>query len=251
MIDLLYVLVFVGGTVAVTLGAYFLMRLFTGGDPEGRDKDLASSVIVRVSALHVLILALVFAQELIDYQQLRLESAIEANALADVYHDAGRYGDVGSPIQAAVKEYTRLVIHDEWKTLGSTGRLSQAAWDQWNVAYLGVLDLAASNDRQKSLRDHMLKQIHVISETRMKREDHGTNTIAGVFWFAAVAGVFFIALAYYYYPPDRRNLLLISMFGAYTGIILFLIYGFSNPYRPPAAFTPDAYQRLYDGFPKG
>ena len=48
--------------------------------------------MLRISALHALILALVFAQEMSEYQQLKLESAAETNALADIYFDAGRYG---------------------------------------------------------------------------------------------------------------------------------------------------------------
>lgn len=237
--------IIIGGTILATLGAYSFMRRVTGGDPEGVDRDLASSVVFRISALHGLILALVFAQEMFQYEQLKYASATEADAVADVYFDAGRYDPLAKlPIQKALGEYARLVIEEEWPALATERRLSQAAWNQWDAAYQAVLDLAPANKRQESLRDHMLQQVHVISQQRIQREATVGDSINGIFWVAALSGVVFIALAYYPYQPDRRSLMLIAMFGAYTGIILFFIYAFSDPYRPPAELSPGAFVRL-------
>lgn len=236
---------FIGGTIVLTLASYLAMRFVTGGDPEGKDRELASSIVVRIAALHGLILALVFAQEMVEYQQLKYESATEADAIADVYYDAERYGiEQGLPIQQALSEYLRVVINQEWAELGSTGELSQTAWDQWDVAYRGVLDLVPQTERQTSLRDHMLKQMQAIAEVRVKRDNHGPDSINLMFWFAALSGVILIAFGYYPYAPERRSLMLLSVVGAYTGIILFLIYAFSNPYSPPGSLTPGAYERL-------
>lgn len=245
LFELLLALLFVGGTVTLTLVAYFLMRFLMGGEPDGHERDLASSIIFRISALHGLILALVFAQEMLDYQQLRYETATESNAVADTYFDAGRYGGGKEiVIQKALSTYIRLVIDKEWADLGTTNRLSPEAWTQWDNAYRAVLDLVPTSPREEALRSHMLDRIHAIAESRTKRESNVADSMSSVFWFAALSGVVFIALAFYSYPPQRRNMLLISMFGAYTGIILFLIYGFSNPYRPPAAMSPGPLLRL-------
>ncbi|PSH66285.1 MULTISPECIES: DUF4239 domain-containing protein [Phyllobacterium] len=239
--------IFVGGTIALTLASYFLMRWITGGEAETHEKDLASSVIFRISALHGLILALVFAQEMIDYQQLRYQTATEANALADIYFDAGRYGDAEKgAIQKELSDYIRVVVDKEWQELGETDRLAPEAWAQWDEAYRAVLDLVPTNPRQQSLRGHMLDRIYVVSDSRTRRESTAADTMSAIFWFAALSGLFFISLAYYSYPPRRRNILLISIFGAYTGIILFLIYAFSNPYSPPAELSPGPLLRLQE-----
>jgi hypothetical protein len=236
---------FVCGTIALTLAAYFLMRFLLVGDAENAERELANSVIFRISALHGLILALVFAQEMIDYQGLRYETATEANAIADIYFDATRYGDNrNAPIQKALSDYISVVVDKEWQELGATGRLSQDAWARWDIAYAAILDLVPTNKRQESLRSHMLDRIYLISDNRTKRESTVADSMSAIFWFAALSGVFFIALAYYSYPPKGRSVLLITMFGGYTGIILFLIYAFSNPYSPPAALSPGPLLRL-------
>ncbi len=239
--------IFIGGTIALTLACYFLMRWISGSEHETHERDLASSVVFRVSALHGLILALVFAQEMFSYQQLRLQTATEANAVADIYFDAGRYGDAEKvPIQKELSDYIRVVVDKEWPGLGETNRLSPEAWAQWDEAYRAILDLVPTNPRQQSLRGHMLDRIYLVSESRTKRESTVADSLSGIFWFAAISGVIFIALAYYSYPPMRRNIVLISLFGAYTGVILFLIFAFSNPYTQPAELSPGPFLRLQE-----
>lgn len=238
---------FILGTAALTLLCYLLMRYLTGGDPEQHTKDLAGSVIFRVSALHGLILALVFAQEMVDYQQLKFESTVEANAIADVYFDARRYDpDLAPTVQEPIKNYLELVVSREWDHLAEGKGLFGPAWGQWDAAYEAVLDLKPSDARQESLRSHMLDRIHVISETRVKRENHAAGSISAMFWFAAMAGVVLIALAYYPYPVQRHNVMLIVMFGAFTGLVLFFISAFSNPFDPPGAIGTGPYLRLIE-----
>jgi hypothetical protein len=227
------------------------MRWFTGGDPSTHTRDLASSVIFRVSALHGLILALVFAQEMVEFQQIKFDGAVEANAVADAYYDSERYDEKAkAEIQAPLAEYLKIVINDEWSKLGSTGFLSPAAWAQWDIVYNKVLDLEPATKRQESLRDNMLASIHTIALTRDKRENHGSDPLNGMFWLAAVSGVVLIALGYFPFPPEQHNLLLICMFGAFTGIVLFFIYAFANPYSPPGALTPAPFERLYEQLPR-
>jgi len=142
--------------------------------------------------LHGLILALVFAQEMFSYQQLRLQTA---SAIADIYFDAGRYGDAEKvPIQKELNEYIRVVVDKEWQ---EPDRLAPEAWAQWDDAYRAVLDLVPANPRQQSLRSHMLDRIYLISDSRTKRESTVADSMNAIFWFAALSGVIFIALAYY------------------------------------------------------
>ncbi|ODT06944.1 MAG: hypothetical protein ABS58_09485 [Mesorhizobium sp. SCN 65-20] len=236
---------FVGGTILITLMSYFFMRWITGGGSDASERELASSITVRISALHGLILALVFAQEMIEYQQLKYESATEADAIADVYYDAERYGAAAqAAIQKSMSAYLKVVVEKEWDQLGSTGELAQEGWVEWDNAYRAALDLTPTTERQKSLRDHMLSQIQAIADTRVKRSNHSAGTINTMFWFAALSGLILMALSYYPFRAERRSVLLIALFGAYTGIILFLIYAFSNPYSRPAILSPAAYEHL-------
>ena len=83
MMSGLVAVVFIVGTVMISWAVYFGMRRVMGEDYAEDTQTLAGSVIIRVASLHGLILALVFAQELVDYTQLQGNLTEEATAIAD------------------------------------------------------------------------------------------------------------------------------------------------------------------------
>lgn len=243
--DTAFGLVFVIATVTLSLGSYLLARWFAGRGPYERHKEMAGTMVTRIAALHGLIIALVFAQEMTSYQRLETQTAAEASAIADVFNDAARYDPaLLRPVQENMREYLKVVIDTEWAQLGAGRGLSDAAWAAWATAYEQVLDLMPQTPRQVSLRDHMLASLHAISASRDMREAEAITSVAHFFWIAALSGVVLIAFGHYIYAPERHNLVLLGLFSAYTGAILFLIFGFSNPYSPPAALHPAPLQTL-------
>lgn len=111
MLSMLLALAFVVGTAGLALAVYAVTRRLVGSTFSEQTETLAGSVIFRVSALHGLILALVFAQELLDYNQLQGNLVHEATAIADIYNDIRRYDpERAGDIQAALSSYVRVVI---------------------------------------------------------------------------------------------------------------------------------------------
>ncbi|MDN2564915.1 DUF4239 domain-containing protein [Aquibium sp. A9E412] len=239
--------VFVFGTIALAWLSYFGMRALTSGWVESETRELAGSVIFRVAALHGLILALVFAQEMIDYQELRSSLVEEATAVADIYNDIRRYGgDAVEPMQSALSAYVRVVVDEEWDRLARDTHLAPEAWSLRETVYLAVLDLEPQTAREEALRNHMLAKIQKIAELRQKRENTALQAISSMFWFAAVAGVVLITLPYFIFPPSPLNLMLLSVYGAFTGIVMLFIYAFSDPFSPPGNLAPAAFERLLE-----
>ena len=122
-IDLFYGLAFVGGTIALALGTYAAARVVAVPRMGEDTKDLAGSMVFRVGALHGLILALVFAQELLQYRTLRIDLAREASALTDIHYDLGRYGGAAAEARPLAQRYAELAIGPEWESLGRTDLL--------------------------------------------------------------------------------------------------------------------------------
>lgn len=245
--DTVYGLIFVVSAVTLSLGSYVLARWAAGRGSYERHKEMAGAMVSRIAALHGLIIALVFAQEMAAYQRLETQTAAEASAIADIYNDAARYdAALLKPVQENMREYLRVVVDSEWTQLGAGRGLNDTAWAAWATAYDQVLNLEPASPRQTSLRDHMLASLHAISSSRDMRAAEAATSVAHFFWIAALSGVVLIAIGHYIYPPERHNLLLLALFSAYTGAILFLIFGFSNPYSPPAALHPAPLQALAD-----
>lgn len=244
-LDIVLLIAFIGGTTGLSLVVYFLARLAARSSEHDRHRDVATSMVVRIGALQGLILALVFAQEMGAYQRLEAVISTEASAVADVFNDAERYGDdKAALIQQSLVEYLEVVTGEEWQRLGRTGDLSPIAWEKWDQAYRIVLELEPRTAGQTALHDHMISQMHAVGTARDQRARDGGSTILPFFWLAALSGVVLISGGYYVYPAERQNIVLMGLFNAYTGIILYMIYAFSNPFLPPAALQPEPLARL-------
>ncbi|MDS9466546.1 hypothetical protein RGQ15_03005 [Paracoccus sp. MBLB3053] len=243
---------FVGGTILVSLVTYFLARRLLAGSEVERHRELASSIVVRLGALQGLILALVFAQEMASYQRLEGVLSAEANAVADIYNDAIRYDSAeAEPVKAAMLHYVDAVVTREWPENGPGGQLSAEGWVAWDGAYRRLLDLVPTTPRQQALHDNMLNRIHDISRSRNQRDRSWSLPTFALFWFAAISGVVLISAGYYIFPPERQNIVLMTIFATYTGIVMFMIFAFANPYNPPAAIQPEPLKALLETFRSG
>lgn len=239
----------IGMAVVLVLGSYLVARrLLHPGFETDRTHDVASNVATRIAALHGLILALVYAQELDDYKGLRNVLVQEAVAVADVWHDAGRYGGaLQGAIQADMADYVRIVVDDEWRLLGDHGGLSGDAWVKWDAAYETVLDLTPATPRETFLQGRMLERVTAISGYRQQREAVANRTFAVLFWTPALVGLALLAVPMYLYRPSRSHIVLIALFGAYSGVILFFIYAFANPFQEPGRLEPLPFIHLLEG----
>lgn len=106
---------------------------------------------------------------------------------------------------------------------------AMAAWVTWSTACDRVLDLVPQTPRQASLRDHMLASLRGISASRDMRQAEAITSVAHFLWIAALSGVVLIAFGALHLCAGAAQPVLLGLFSAYTGAILFLIFGFSNP----------------------
>lgn len=236
---------FILGTILIAWAVYFSMRWIVGKQFANETETLAGSVIFRVSALHGLILALVFAQELVDYNQLQTNLVREATAIADIYNDVRRYGTKAQgTVQSALSEYVRTVVDEEWELLAEAKVLSARGWQLREVAYQTLLDLNPDTPRQTSLRDHMLTKVQLIAELRQERENNALHGISPLFWGAAIAGIVLVTIPYCIFSPSGLNLALLSVYGGFTGFVMFVIFAFSDPFNAPGELPPSPFERL-------
>lgn len=227
------------GSIGLALSFYALGRRFLVNRIDEHSKDMASSIIFRVSALHGLILALVFAQELLNYNKVRTVVAQEAIAVGDVFFDLGRLDpDATLEIRKSLANYAHIVVHEEWERLGNGEGLSPAAWRHWEAAYQGALDLEVKGHRNETLSAHVVSTIRKISGYRRARENAADFGLNPLFWTVAFFGIMFISVPYLTFPPTFMNITMLSIFGAYTGLVIFVIAAAANPYNAPAKLQP-------------
>ena len=176
------ILLFVGGSVAVTFAFYFAARLALHSKSNEHTRDLSSSVIFRLSALHGLIMALVFAQELITYNQLKQSANREANLVEAIHFDLKRYGDDRTTaLQKSLALYVQVVLTEEWPLLASKRTLSDKAWAHREAVLKGVLDLSPGSASQTWLRARLLQKLASMEDERNRREIAAITHVSAIF----------------------------------------------------------------------
>jgi hypothetical protein len=240
---------FLGATFVLTFGAYFLARWCLMSRSDEQARELASSVIFRVAALHGLILALVFAEELGNSDALVQTINREANQLESVYFDVGRYeGQRVDEIREAIAFYVQEVIEREWDLLDRHGQLSDKAWQYRESANRALLDLDGSTPRKSWLRARMLDQMAAVETERNNREIIAATDVSALFWVIAFVGIALVAAPYFPFSPSIANLTLLALYAGYTGLVLFFIYAFDSPFAGLGGVRPVSLELLYDEF---
>ena len=249
VVSLLIGVLFGIGAVALVMGVYFAARrLLSLGEDTHRTHDAASSVAFRIAALYGLMLALVYAQELDDYKGISTNLAEEAVAVADVYNDIARYGGTAvAEVQAGLARYLSAVVDGEWDRLGRHFGLSADAWREWDAVYVRLLDLTPQTDRERYLANRMRDRSTAIARFRQIRETTAVGAFSGLFWGPAAMGLALLTIPFYVFPPTWNNLALLSVFGLYSGVVLFFIYMFANPFEPPGKLPPTPFIQLLEG----
>lgn len=229
-------------------GSYGLGRIIMIPRTDEQTKDLAGSVIFRISALHSLILALVFAQELVNFNDARNNMTREAALVGDIFYDLQRYDDaLTKSAQADLLDYTKIVLNKERQSLAENAELNEQAWEEWKSAYIAILDLEPGNARQEALKPIMLDRVREISDLRISRENNALSGVHNLFLIAAVTGIVIISFAYFPFPPTGGNLTLLLVFGLYTGLVIYFIFAFANPFSGVEQFESVRFERLYEG----
>jgi len=250
VLSALICMAFMATAIAVVMGTYLIARRVLGTGREfDRAHEAAGAVGGRLALLYGLILALVYAQELSDYKDIRAAVTEEAVAVADVFHDIRRYG--GPEVRAVQQEllkYVSSVVDVEWDLLGRKIGLSQRGWEEWDNVYVRLLNLRPGTEKERYLANRMRDRITSIARLRQTREASIRESFANVFWPPALIGLILLAIPLYVYRPSRSHIVLLSVFGAYSGVILFFIYAFSDPFQKPARIEPVAFQKLQADF---
>ena len=243
--SILGVLIFVCGAILLMLVPYFALRAVFAERLGEDTNEIAGTVLFRIGALHSLILALVFADELVRHQDLRDNIAREAAAIGDVLRNLENY-DPQDTVQISenVQAYLGSVVFEEWPGLAEQ-KLSNQTWLQWELMYLSILDLVPASPRDDALRKRLIQDATVIAEAREKRLFSSAAGVTPAFWVIAFVGFFFVSLPFFVFKPIFVNIFLLTVFGAYNGMIIYFILALGSPFDGPAPLEPTPFLLLH------
>ncbi len=235
-------LTFAMGIVVMGLVAALGLVAYRKLVPQSDDvshNDVAGPIVTTVGTMLAVIVSFMLVTVWQQYDQASSTVVQEASAVADLYHVATNFPEpVQSQLRAAINEYARIVVEDEWPAM-RTGGESLAA----GTASLHLLNVIAryepKTNAQQALQQDAVSLVTTIVDARRDRLFDNAQGIPNILW-AGMWLLTFVTIACSYVFRIRNEVMHAAMtiaLGAVIGVTFVLIAEFDYPFRGDAQIS--------------
>lgn len=226
------------GAALGSAGLAWLVQRRVRAERRRHHHEVGGAVFAQLGVVFAVLLAFVFSEAWTEYNTA--DAAINAEC-GDLYGAAILSGTLPAPeataMQAAIADYLRLVVSDEWPVMAE-GKASQAAADSFRRLFQRAARLDPAAPRGDILS--MLGDAHGQRETRLYQM---TLTVPGILWsllllFSAVLVVFVLLAGA---EGAVAQMVFTGLFAGTITAVLVVVHMLDRPFRgalrlPPADF---------------
>lgn len=232
------VMIFILVAVLSALTCYGVTRMLLRSRIGEDSEQLTARIIAPLGALHALILALIFTQEMADYRDVTRVVSKEASVISDVYFSLLAYDDENLQSTAAIRgsivDYVKTVLEADRPALAEH-HLSHQTFANYNRIKKQLTNLQTTNNSQEDLRVQMLSDWDTVSGLHMRLSSIARYEAPDFFWIVIVAGFIAVVIPFYVYSPKISNLVILSTFAAFNGLVTYVVFSIENPFTGPTA----------------
>lgn len=233
--------VVVGGFLAISLilGNFVV---FVPAQVREEHNELAGFILAVVGVIYAVLLAFVAVGVWERFNQAEERTYQEATNLTIVYRDAGSFSN-GRGLRAAVRDYVRDVIEDEWPRM-QNGDRSLSARLLIESVDRDVRNIKADTPERVAIQERMLEAMDGALEDRDARISEGATGINGVLWVTLIIGAF-VTVGFTFLFGFRHTVIQQLMVGSLSiliGLMLFLIISLDFPFRGGVTVSPEAFE---------
>jgi hypothetical protein len=237
-------------------GVIVARRFMKGRILEGHN-DVLSPLFATAGVIYAVLLGFLVVVVWGSYGDAKDNISDEATRLTTAYRlTAGmRHPDERVAMRAAIREYTKAVVEQEWISQAQTGQASTEArlaiGKMYNAFHLMPLDQSGSQ-----INGEFLRQVSEITLDRNRRIVQAGESLPWILWFglvvggAIVVGLIFILYMEATWPHVLGSCILAALIGS----LLYVTVVLNRPFVGPMALTPEPFEyavSLYDSVDKG
>ncbi|HEY9711897.1 MAG TPA: hypothetical protein V6C72_00415 [Chroococcales cyanobacterium] len=231
--------------VLAVSGQVLVQRLFK---PEtlGDHESLVQAMLGVVGTLFSVLLGLLVAGSIDNYQEVKMQVAAEANACADVFRLARGFGDKERiTIRALCRAYGASVIKDEWPEM-ERHRMSDKTWDIYQQMWEAVVAIDPDQDRENNLQQSILSAMQTLGENRRARAVNSQAALMPILWVTILVGAFITILFTYFFTSQlgALHLVMTGLIAISLGLNIWLLAAYSSPFSGDLSIRPDMFHVL-------
>lgn len=171
----LLVLVVVALVLGIVLLGVWAVRRFVPSTRDGFDAEVSSQMMGVVASLFGLLLAFVVVIEFQTFSSAGDNVQTEADDLGAIVRDSYAFGPAGAPIRAAIGDYARIVVDDEWPLMRK-GEESTAAWIRLDGVFTAMQSYKPVSTSEVAFYEDSVRHLNSVLEARSNRLDSSESS---------------------------------------------------------------------------
>ena len=205
-----------------------------------------TSLFRMVGILVSLMLSLAFSEVVAEWRAVKNAIDREAVAISDLFFTLQLYdAEEAREGQAILIDYSQAIVDDDWPAMARDQFGQQAtalvrAFSEW------VLNLQSNNARQKDLKAYIEKDLDAMSDYRLIRLNHSLGKHP-IYILVIVFGFLVSMACFGAYQPHGPLIILVSLYTAFIGLVLYLVMSLSDPFNGGNIIEPGVFEHLVEG----
>jgi hypothetical protein len=232
---LLSLVLLTAATLAFTLTGLDVVRRLVRSSIGDEHNIVHAAIFTVGGTIYAVFLAFLVVTVWADHDAAKRNVADEASLLATLYRGSTiMEPQSGGRLRAAIREYTRAVIDDEWPIQARSGGASEPA-RRAGLKMLQVFGAVPAVIRpiDPTIDRTQLDLITQLQADRNKRTLSAQEAVSPMIWaIAIVNGVLVIVMSFFLFPGrDWPHVVMSTMLAAMVAMMIFVIYVFEQPFR--------------------
>lgn len=238
-----------GLTGAACLGLIIFHRLVHVAVRRAHN-DLAGFTFATISVVYAVLLAFIAVATWEAFSNAERVVDEEAGFIGNLYRDSqGLPQPLGGSIRALLKQYTDVVIHQEWARQ-QQGDIPSAGWAELSKVHRELITFQPANSGQQVVEAEFLHTLNELYKARETRLTAAAGHIPAVIWWIIfLSGALTTGFTYLFgFTSFRMHLAMTASVAASLALVVVLIVALDWPFRGDLSVGPDAFVEVQQGW---
>jgi hypothetical protein len=185
-----------------------------------------------------------------EFEEARLTTEREANAVAGLYRASLALPDAsGSRLRAQIREYARTAVDQDWPAM-ARGETSLGTRRAADALWTTVLTYQPATDNERLVQGEIMRRMGELNDNRRLRELAATTGLPLIMWVLLAGGaVVSVVFTYFFSTKNARaQYAMTALYVASIAFVLVLISVLDFPFRGDVRVTPHAFENAIETF---
>ena len=237
--------------VTIALLGLLIVRKYYHETRLKENHEVAAVIFNAFGLIYAVLVAFVVYTSWTSYDSAERYVAMEVNKISSLFLDAEAFDEpMKTQIRAALTEYTKAVVEEEWPVIAGGGRIGRKALEAQRNIFSAYTNVDVRKIKNTYLYAESLRQLNDMSEYRRLRLFSSRSSTPFEIWLVLIVGGTMSVLYTYFFGTKHLKAQCV-MTAAYTimiSISLYLIYIFSHPYIGYGAVSDEPFKIMLQVF---